>query len=270
VRSCGTSSTTIVRHTHAIMLSLASAIYAYSTTALPSGCYEGSVPFIIDNKVVINGDGTADLDINVKITSQEIVCKAEKSAVTSSQVTFPNVANTGDCMGDALRGQSKDPTKYYLTVGDDGSLTFLSDGYPPLKMSQCSSTKSPAPLSPEWQEVVNWRNAMVTAGDLKAAPSGKFCGSVPFIISVTADLGDTCNLDIDVKITGQDVSCPTEAYKASDTEITFPNVANTGDCMGDALRGQSKDPTKYTLSVNSDGTLTFNSDGYPPLKMTSC
>jgi hypothetical protein len=40
--------------------------------------------------------------------------------------------------------------------------------------------------------------------------------------------------------------------------------------MGDALRGQKKDPSKYLLDVNSDGTLTFESDGYPALKMRSC
>ena len=36
--------------------------------------------------------------------------------------------------------------------------------------------------------------------------------------------------------------------------------------MGDALRQQGKDPSKYFLDVNSDGTLTFHSDGYPSLK----
>ena len=37
--------------------------------------------------------------------------------------------------------------------------------------------------------------------------------------------------------------------------------------MGDALRGQKKDVTKYSLTINSDGTLTFHSDGYPDMKL---
>ena len=42
----------------------------------------------------------------------------------------------------------------------------------------------------------------------------------------------------------------------------------TGDCLGDGIRTDGKDPSKYTIAKNSDGTLTFNSDGYPALKMT--
>ena len=41
-----------------------------------------------------------------------------------------------------------------------------------------------------------------------------------------------------------------------------------GDCVGDGIRTDGKDPTKYTIIKNDDGTLTFTSDGYPSLKMT--
>ncbi len=41
-----------------------------------------------------------------------------------------------------------------------------------------------------------------------------------------------------------------------------------GDCVGDGIRTDGKDPTKYTIIKNDDGTLTFTSDGYPNLKMT--
>ena len=40
--------------------------------------------------------------------------------------------------------------------------------------------------------------------------------------------------------------------------------------MGDSLRSQGKDPTKYFFDINSDNSLTFHSDGYPDLKMTAC
>merc|ERR1739845_293754 len=66
----------------------------------------------------------------------------------------------------------------------------------------------------------------------------------------------------------QDISCPTESYAASDSSISFANIGEDGDCFGDALRGQGKDTSKYTLDINSDGTLTFHSDGYPDMKMT--
>ena len=71
------------------------------------------------------------------------------------------------------------------------------------------------------------------------------------------------DLEINIKIAHKEVSCKTEAVAVSATHVTFPKAATTGDCMGDALRGQGKNPSKYYLDVNSDGTLTFHSDGYP-------
>merc|ERR1739838_673604 len=78
---------------------------------------------------------------------------------------------------------------------------------------------------------------------------------------------NTLNVDINVKVAKQEINCPNEAVAYTDIEVTFPNIGKTGDCMGDALRGQKKDTSKYSLSINSDGTLTFHSDGYPSMKM---
>merc|ERR1712194_411758 len=125
----------------------------------------------------------------------------------------------------------------------DDTLTFHSDGYPDMKLSKKS---------------------------LKATSvSGAYEGSVPFIIDITMDFAaQTVNADINVKIAKQEIKCPTEAVAYSDSAVTFPNVGTTGDCMGDALRGQKKDVSKYSLSINSDGTLTFHSDGYPDMKLS--
>ena len=43
---------------------------------------------------------------------------------------------------------------------------------------------------------------------------------------------------------------------------------NTGDYMGDNLRGYKQGVSKYSLHINSDGTLTFYSDGYPDMRLT--
>merc|ERR1719359_1628486 len=129
-----------------------------SNTLAPSGKYEGSVPFIIDISMDITSATAADLDINVKVAHQEIKCPGEAIAMSDAAITFPNTAKTGDCMGDNLRGQKKDPSKYSLDINSDGSLTFHSDGYPDMKLKQ----KSYKTL----------------------APSGKYEGSVPFIIDI--------------------------------------------------------------------------------------
>merc|ERR1719443_1336103 len=102
---------------------------------------------------------------------------------------------------------------------------------------------------------------------LSSSVSGSFTGRVPGIIKITMDFSDsTVNAFISV-IGQQDISCPTESYAATDSSISFTNIAEDGDCFGDALRGQGKDTSKYTLDINSDGTLTFHSDGYPNMKM---
>merc|ERR550537_357920 len=98
-----------------------------------------------------------DMDINVKVAHQEIKCTAEAVVVSDTEVTFPNTGKTGDCMGDALRTQKKDVSKYSLTINSDGTLTFHSDGYPPMKLKKKSM-------------------------ELVTPPTGSYEGSVPFII----------------------------------------------------------------------------------------
>ena len=98
--------------------------FAAPATAALSGHYEGQVPFILDMNLIFPGDGTMSFDQNVKVASIEIKCPTEKIAETASGVTFPNIATTGDCMGDALRQQKKDVSKFTIDINSDGSLTL--------------------------------------------------------------------------------------------------------------------------------------------------
>merc|ERR1711959_875927 len=87
--------------------------------------------------IAINDDGTMDFDNNVKIQHQEIKCAKVAVAVSDNTVTFPNIQKTGDCMGDALRGQKKDVTKFSIAINNDGTLTFHST-WPDLKLKKVS------------------------------------------------------------------------------------------------------------------------------------
>merc|ERR1712151_993548 len=103
---------------------------------------------------------------------------------------------------------------------------------------------------------------------LAAAVSGSYTGRVIGIIKITMDFQSDSTVNAFISVIGQqDISCPTETYSATDSSITFDNIGTDGDCFGEALRGQGKDTSKYTLDINSDGTLTFHSDGYPNMKM---
>jgi len=118
-------------------IALAAAFAAPAASTL-SGTYKGSVPFILDMTIVFPGDGTINFDQNVKVASTEVKCPKETIAETDSQVTFPNSGSDGDCLGDALRGQKKDPSKFIIDINSDGSLTFKSDGWPDLKLKKDS------------------------------------------------------------------------------------------------------------------------------------
>merc|ERR1711991_300954 len=115
---------------------MGAAAFAAPVASAISGTYKGSVPFILDMTIVFPGDGTMNFDQNVKVASTEVKCPTEKIAETASQVTFPESAKDGDCLGDALRGQKKDPSKFIIDINSDGSLTFKSDGWPDLKLKK--------------------------------------------------------------------------------------------------------------------------------------
>merc|ERR1711977_298938 len=193
-----------------------------------SGKYHGSVPFILDMDLNFLGDSTMDFDQNVKVASTEIKCPAYKIAETDAEVTFPEIGNDGDCMGDALRGQGKDVTKFAIAKNADDTLTFRSDGWPDLKLGAAALKTS--------------------------ALSGKYHGSVPFILDMDLNFpGDgTLDFDQNVKVASVEINCPGETIAETDDEISFPDIVNDGDCMGDALRGQDKDVTKFTIAKNAD------------------
>merc|ERR1719171_2727507 len=101
-----------------------------------SGAYEGSVPFIIDVNMDFTSDAAVDADINVKVASVRVTCPGEVYSSDGSLITFPNAPTDGDCLGDGVRSDGKDASKYNLNINDDGTLTFNSDGYPALKMTK--------------------------------------------------------------------------------------------------------------------------------------
>merc|ERR1712093_182051 len=115
------------------------------------------------------------------VAHQDVNCPGETIAMTDSAITFPNSGNTGDCIGDGVRSQKKDPSKYTLDINSDGSLTFHSDGYPDMKLTKKSFAV--------------------------AAPSGSYEGSVPFIIDITMDIksATSADVDINIKVAHQDV-----------------------------------------------------------------
>merc|ERR1712216_802666 len=119
----------------------------------------------------------------------------ETVSISATAVTFPNIANTGDCLGDHLRGQKKDVSKYSLDINSDGTLSFHSDGYPTMKLKPQKSLAA------------------------VVAPSGKYDGSVPFIIDITADFtsATSCDFEINVKVAHQDIKCPGETVAISAT-----------------------------------------------------
>jgi hypothetical protein len=137
---------------------LASAFAAPVASTL-SGTYTGSVPFILDMTITFPGDGTMDFDQNVKIASTRVQCPTEKISETDTQVIFPETGAEGDCMGDALRSQSKDPSLFTIDINSDGTLTFKSDGWPDLKLKKASALQDKPEVMPwaDWKQEFGWQ-----------------------------------------------------------------------------------------------------------------
>ena len=69
-----------------------------------------------------------------------------------------------------------------------------------------------------------------------------------------------------VKVAKQEIKCTSVVIPSTDQPPLSQDIGKTGDRMGNALRGQRKDVTKFSIIINSDGTLTFHSDSWPDLK----
>merc|ERR1711981_698052 len=192
-----------------------------------------------------DGSAKAHIDVNVKVASTRINCPTEDIAETDSGITFPNTGNDGDCMGDGIRSDSKDPSKYLIEKNSDGTLNFKSDGYPDLKLT---------------------KKSLMTTDAL----TGSYEGPVPFIIDINCDFDGSAkaHVDVNVKVASVRINCEAEDIAETDSQITFPNSGNDGDCLGDGVRSDGKDPSKYLIEKSADGTLNFKSDGYPDLKLT--
>merc|ERR1712137_118905 len=115
-----------------------------------------------------------DADINVKVASTRFQCPGEAYTNDGSIITFDTTGSDGDCLGDGIRTDGKDPSKYFLDVNSDGTLTFHSDGYPDLKLK---------------------KKALAAT-----AVSGAFEGSVPFIIDVNMDFKSETSVDADINV----------------------------------------------------------------------
>ena len=75
---------------------------------------------------------------------------------------------------------------------------------------------------------------------------------MPFSVGITADSKSAAARDceINVKVAYQDIQYPGESVALSVTAVTFPNIANPGDCSGDNVRGHKKDVSK-TPSIST-------------------
>ena len=94
-------------------------------------------------------------------------------------------------------------------------------------------------------------------------------GRVRGIIKIDVTFNGDATMDTIIDVIGQTkIDCSAENIAETDSLVTFPDAPAVGDCVSDDIRTDGKDPTKYTIIKNDDGTLTFTSDGYPNLKMT--
>merc|ERR1712140_158678 len=96
------------------------------------GLYQGSVPLIGKWQVTFNS--ATNVDYHHSIMGNVLDCASQTVSESGGKITFSDIGTTGNCMGDSIRGQGKDVTKYYLTEDSATQVTFYSDGYPKMAM----------------------------------------------------------------------------------------------------------------------------------------
>ena len=74
---------------------------------------------------------------------------------------------------------------------------------------------------------------------------------------------------LDVKIAKKVIDCNAEAETFA-ASAGAASLTSTMHCMGDALRGQGKDPRQLMLTLDSDGTLGVSFPGWGSMKLKSC
>ena len=83
-----------------------------STRSAPARGLRGALCKI---DVTFNGDATVDATFDV-IAQTKIDCSSESIAKTGGQVTFPDARTEGDCIGDDIRSDGKDPTNHTISL----------------------------------------------------------------------------------------------------------------------------------------------------------
>merc|ERR1712072_466130 len=106
---------------------------------------------------------------------------------------------------------------------------------------------------------------------VSGAPTGTFCGGVPFIISMNMTVHDDSTFDYhnNVKVAHKTVDCTGEKFTWVDSTKIFDiskALADPNDCLAKAVAQDSK--SKPTLSF--DGTNVVAKNGYGTLKLKPC
>merc|ERR1712014_432168 len=154
---------------------------------------------------------------------------------------------------------AKDCTVYSIGDGECGESTLNCLYVPPAKLANKDLKDGTCAAQGYTQATGKTQTQSTPVGDITITfyvqPSlevtqldGTYGGNIPGIIRITVDFNasDSCNMDVSV-IGQQDIKCTSEHIAETDSLVTFDKSANTGDCLGDSLRGISKDPSKYTL-----------------------
>ncbi len=122
-----------------------------------------------------------------------------------------------------------------MEEGNKYELTFTSDGYPNLKMT---------------------KQALAAKEDLVGHYMGRVRGIIKIDVTSTGD----ATVDTTIDVIGQTkIDCSAENTAETDSLVTCPDAPTVGDCVGDGIRTDGKDPTKYTTIIkNDDGTSTVD------------
>jgi len=196
----------------------------------PEGSYCGSYQTIATLKATVLNK--TDASITGTLYGSPITCPVEAAEydATNASIVFPNIYNKDDCLGQQLASFSIPPQAFIVTYDEKANTlnaTILSQAITVI-LAPCSLNAYPK---------------------VRATPKGSYCGGIDSIVEVNATVITLSEITLVGNIEGTVNKCDAESvnFNTGSDNVSFPNVQNANDCLGDLLRSYSIDPSELNV-----------------------
>jgi len=175
----------------------------------PTGSYCGTYSDIATIKATVLN--TSDFELTGTVFGATVTCPLEAAVYipSNNSIEFPNINSASDCLGSMLSNYGVSPSDLSATYNPSANSVNIAVGDVQINLMACSFKQ------------------------LRASPSGTYCGSYDGIVTAKVVVESLTSFDISGTVEGQSMTCSNEVVSIqSNNMIVFPNIDRSGDCLG--------------------------------------